>query len=267
MPARHRRPPVFRRSRARRARLLVVAVAPVVVLAPLTAMAAGVGSSHTTHTRHTSSTSTPGAAQTAKTPAAKPNAAAPAAARVSWSKSWTPPLALLSDFTGKRSSSAGFAALSYSIVATGSQKLTLTAAVKTRWVDTKARADSPNILQEGLYGLSAQLKLQIRHGANPTDHRAQCRVKGTDGSVLATGPAIDVADGAWHTIRCTKSADVNSRTKVVVTVDGVAGTATYSTSAIGRVAPSGKLDLGGRSAVASSDSLDGWIRSVKLTIG
>ena len=118
-----------------------------------------------------------------------------------------------------------------------------------------------------MYASSAQVKLQIGRGAKNSAHRAQCRVAGAGGSVLATGPAIDVADGTWHTVKCTKSPDSGGRTKVVVTVDGVAGAATYSSKPIGRVAPPGKLDLGGRSATASTDSLDGWISAVKVVVG
>ena len=227
MSARHSRTAAPGHGR-RHLRLLVVALAPLVVLAPLTALAASSGGT--------------------------------------WSRSWTPPLALLSSYSSKSTSTAGFKAVAYSIVATAGQRLVVTTRVKTRWVDTKATVDSPNILQEGMYGSSAQVKLQIGHGAKASAHRAQCRVAGAGGSVLATGPAIDVADGAWHTVKCAKSPDSGGRTKVVVTVDGVAGAATYSSKPIGRVAPPGKLDLGGRSTVASTDSLDGWIRSVKVVV-
>ena len=226
MPARHSRRALP--AVRLRPRLLVVALAPLVVLAPLAAQAAG--------------------------------------GATTWSRGWNPPLALLSSYSSRAASTAGFTAIPHSIVASGGQKLTVAVQVKTRWVDTKARVDSPNILQEGMYGSPAQVKLQIAHGATAASHRAQCRVAGAGGSVLATGPAIDVANGAWHTVMCTKSRDGNGRTKVVVAVDGVAGPATYSPSAIGRIAPPGTLDLGGRSAVASTDSLDGWIRSVRVTI-
>jgi hypothetical protein len=231
MPARHRRPigcrPRLPAARRRRARVLVVVLAPLVVVVPLTAMAASDG----------------------------------------WSRTWNPPLALLSSYSSSARSTAGFASFPYSVVAGPQERLTVTAAVKTRWVDTKARVDSPNILQEGLYDSPAQVKLQVQHGSTPASHRAQCRVKGAGGVVLATGPAIDIADGDWHTVTCTKSADGDTRTAVVVTVDGVDGPVTYSSSAIGRVAPPGKLDLGGRSAVASTDSLDGWLRSVRIDVG
>jgi hypothetical protein len=227
VPARHSRTSAPRRTR-RHLRLLVVALAPLVVLTPLTALAADSGST--------------------------------------WSRSWTPPLALLSSYSGKATSTAGFKAIAHSIVASADQKLVVTAKVRTRWVDTKATDDSPNILQEGMYGSSAQVKLQIGHGTRARAHRAQCRIAGAGGSVLATGPAIDVADGTWHTVTCTKSPDSDGRTKVVVTVDGVAGAAAYSAKPVGRVAPPGELDLGGRSAVASTDSLDGWIRAVQIVV-
>ena len=45
-------------------------------------------------------------------------------------------------------------------------------------------------------------------------------------------------------------------------VDGVAGHAAWSRTPIGNVKPTGALRLGGRSSLASSDSLDGWISSL-----
>jgi hypothetical protein len=247
------------RVRRGRLRLLVVAATPLVVLAPLTAGAASrLGTAHAAAThRQVAGTATHVAVASA----------AAGASHVGWSKSWTPPLALLSNYRPCCRSKAGFKTLSESFRALGSQTMKVTVTVRTRWVDTKARLDSPNIVQEGLYESADQVKLQIRQGSAPSSHRAECRVKGVTGSVMATGPAIDVANGQWHTITCVKSPDGHHRTKVVVIVDGVAGRAYYSHTPIGKVAPPGKVDLGGRSAVASSDSLDGWIRHLTLALG
>src|SRR5438045_9458679 len=120
----HSRPAVVRRPIGR-LRLLVVGLAPLAVLPPLTALAASTGIVAT-------SSSTV------------------------WSRSWNPALALLSSYSAKSTSTAGFLALWHPIVASGAQRLTVTVQVRTRWVDSKATVDSPNILQEGLYRSSAQ---------------------------------------------------------------------------------------------------------------
>lgn len=184
-----------------------------------------------------------------------------------WANSWTPPLPLLSDYRKCCPSSAGFLALPDRLDVLASQRASATTTFMTRWVDWRAEIDSPNIAQQGLYNDVGQFKLQIGHGPGPAEHRGQCRVKGRTAAVLAVGPAIDVADGGWHTITCIKSADTATRTTVTVVVDGVAGSPKVSTKPVGDVHPPGALDLGGRSAVASSDSLDGWISSIEFWLG
>jgi len=206
-------------------RLTIIVLAPLLVLAPLTAWAAGTDAT-----------------------------AAAAFTGTSWSRTWSPPMSLL-----VQGSTEQYKSVSSGFDAGAQQKATLTVRFRTDWDDTRATTDSPNVVQQGLYGEASQVKVQIQHGSTPGSHRAQCRLAGTTGSVLATGPAIDVADGAWHTVRCVKSADGASQTKVVVIVDGQAGAASYSPTPIGNVQPGGAVRLGGRSSTASTDSLDGWI--------
>jgi hypothetical protein len=141
----------------------------------------------------------------------------------------------------------------------GNQKARLTVRMATNWVDTKAVRDTPNIIQQGLYADAVEYKIQIRRGPTASSHKAQCRIKGTTGSVIANGPAIDVADGAFHTITCVKYADGAHRTRVQVTVDGVAGPAVHSRTRIGNMISDAAVKLGGRSTTASSDSLDGRV--------
>ena len=252
MGPRHIRRPAAPGGRASRVRLLVVLLAPLLVVIPLTARA----TSYTTHASHVTQVSHPGRVAV-KQPAV-------ASKVLVWSRSWSPPLALLSNYRKCCSSKAGFKALPYAFDFVGSQQAIATATFKTRWVDVKALVDGPNIAQQGLYAQSTQVKLQIGHGLKPSQHVGQCRIKGSTGAILAVGPAIDIADGRWHTVTCVKSPDTARGTKVVVIVDGVAGKAQWSSSAIGSVHPAGKVDLGGRSSVASSDSLDGWLRSISF---
>lgn len=212
---------------------MIIVLAPLLVLVPLSAWAAGTGAT--------------GAAAFTGT---------------SWSSSWSPPLSLL-----VQGSNEQYKSLSTSFDAGAQQKATLTVRFRTDWVDTRARTDSPNVVQQGLYAEASQVKVQIQRGSTPASHRAQCRIAGTTGSVLATGPAIDVADGAWHTVECVKSPDGPGRTQVVVVVDGQVGAAAYSTTAIGNVQPGGAVRLGGRSSTASSDALDGWMSRLAWRLG
>jgi hypothetical protein len=179
-----------------------------------------------------------------------------------WSKDWSTAVDL-----PVNGSTAGFMTLPLSMAVGGSQKATASATFRTNWVDVRARTDGPNIAQQGLSTEPAQFKLQIMHGPAPADHRGNCHIRGTTGHVLAFGPSIDVADGAWHTITCIKYPDSATGTKVVVIVDGVPGQARWSKQPIGRVDPKGLVRLGGRSAKASTDSLDGSIRSLSFRIG
>ena len=232
--ARHRRGPAPRRSGRR---LVLVVLAPLLVLVPMSAWAG--------------STTSPGAK--------KPTGFA--AAATAWSKSWSPPLALL-----VAGNTARYRSLPLSMATRGSQTATARATFRTNWVDVRALRDGPNIAQQGLSIHPPQFKLQIAHGPRPSDHRGNCHIEGATGHVLALGPRIDVADGRWHTITCIKYPDTASGTKVVVIVDGIAGKPKWSHTPIGRINPIGPVRLGGRSTLASTDSLDGWISKVAFTL-
>jgi hypothetical protein len=277
MTAKHARPPVRPASskprelgvRGRRIRLLIVVLAPLVALVPLTARATE--ASHAAAANKAGKAGSAGTASTASkvaahltAPKAVAKAAQPAVAakRLQWSRSWNSGLALLSDYQPGVRSKAGFLALPYTYDVGATQEAIATARFKTNWVDVKALKDGPNISQQGLSVQPQQYKLQIMHGATPASHRANCHIAGATGHVLAFGPNIDVADGNWHTVTCIKYPDGASGTKVVVIVDGVAGHAAWSRTPIGNVKPTGALRLGGRSSLASSDSLDGWISSL-----
>ena len=183
-------------------------------------------------------------------------------AATGWGHAWKPPL----DLT-VHGSVANYVSLPESMASLAAQKVVSTATFRTNWVDVKALTDGPNIAQQGLSVSPPQFKLQIAHGPNPTDHRGDCHIAGATGRVLAYGPRIDVADGKWHTIICIKYPDTATGTKVVVIVDGVAGKPKWSRTPIGDVQPVGAVRLGGRSARASTDSLDGWISRLTFSAG
>jgi hypothetical protein len=275
MSGRHSRPVASTpRVRGRgRARLMIVVLAPALVLAPLAAWAAN---GHVAKAKHgasahhkagvakaTKTTTTTAKTKTTVKTAATAVTAAAAVAPHSWARSWSPALALLIKSTTK----VGYTSLSLSMHAGANQKAVATARFKTNWVDTRALKDGPNVMQQGLSIQPMQYKLQVMHGPNPSDHRANCHIQGTTGHILAFGPRIDVADGRWHTITCVKYADTARGTKVVVYVDGVAGPVKWSKTPIGNVLPTGLVRLGGRGPTLSSDSLDGWISKASFKTG
>jgi hypothetical protein len=247
-------------ARPGRLRLLIVLAAPLTVLVSLTAGAATTTAATSTGARATHST------HAAKAAAGARKADAAVAPRLIWSRTWNPPLSLLSNYRKCCPSQAGFLALPYTYDTLGSQEAIATATFRTNWVDVKALKDGPNIAQQGIFANPAEFKLQIFHSLNPIDHRGTCHIKGATGSVLAFGPKIDIADGKWHTIVCVKNADTSTHTTVTVIVDGVAGKPSVSRTRIGIIIPTGPVDLGGRSSLASSDSLDGYISSLSFSL-
>jgi hypothetical protein len=188
------------------------------------------------------------------------------ASTVIYNAKWPGGLDLSSHFQSCCRSKAVIKVLPTSLDVHGNQKAKLTVRLATNWVDTKAVGDTPNIIQQGLFANAVEYKIQIRRGPRPADHRAQCRIAGTTGSVVANGPNIDVADGAFHTITCVKFADGATRTNVQVTVDGVAGPLVHSRTPIGNMISRAPVNLGGRSTRASSDSLDGRVLSVRYVL-
>src|SRR5690349_20966597 len=186
--------------------------------------------------------------------------AAWAATGTSWSYTWNPPLDLTI-----HGGQANFSSLPNNMASRSNQQMVATARFRTNWVDVRAVSDSPNIAQQGLSSDPAQVKLDIKQGPNPAAHRAGCHLHSRAGAVTAYGPSIDVANGAWHTIQCVKYRDTARGTELVVTVDGVAGTPVWSKTRVGDVNPPGPVRLGGRSAVASSDSLDGWLSNLAFS--
>lgn len=260
MTPRHAAKPAHQRGRMR---LLIVVLAPAVVLLPLSAWA--VTSQPSTVNKTVSVKAAPKVAPAAKS--AKKAATPKAVTGSGWAQSWSPALALLSNYVKNQPSKAGFLALPLSLHTKANQVATFTATFRTNWVDVKALVDGPNIAQQGLSVQPMQFKLQIMHGATPASHRGNCHIVGTTGHILAYGPSIDVADGKWHTITCIKYADTAKGTKVVVIVDGVAGKAKWSHKPLGNILPTGNIRLGGRGPIASTDSLDGWISAISFKLG
>ena len=190
------------------------------------------------------------------------------ASTVRYSRTWSPPLNLPSNYRPCCKSPAGFRTLPFTMNVKGDQEAVLTVRMRTNWVDTKALSYTPNIIQQGRYVQSVEIKISIHSGRRPADHRAECRIAGAGATVeSAQGPAgVDVADGHWHTITCVKFRDGAHGTDVQVIVDGRAGPLTGSRTPIGNVVNNDPVDLGGQGPVANKDSIDGEYMFVSYSV-
>ena len=191
------------------------------------------------------------------------------ASTIRYSHTWSPPLNLASNYRPCCPSTAGFTTLPFTMAVSGSQNFSLAVRIKTNWVDTKAVGGTPNIIQQGRVAHPTEIKISIHSGVQPGAHHAQCRVAANGVIVNAAGPkSIDVADGKWHTIVCVKSKDTTSGTNILVYVDGVAGAVFHTNTPIGNMSfGSDAVDLGGQSAKANRDSIDGQYQSVSFSVG
>ena len=150
----------------------------------------------------------------------------------------------------------------------GSQGFNLGVRMRTNWVDTKAVGGTPNIIQQGRFVKATEIKLSIHSGLKPGAHHAQCLLTANGVSINVAGPKnIDVADGIWHYIVCVKLPDTASGTSVRVVVDGVIGPTFHTSKPLGNfVFTNDAVDLGGQSAKANKDSIDGQYEYVVFTV-
>ncbi|HYN75850.1 MAG TPA: hypothetical protein VEV13_06595 [Candidatus Limnocylindria bacterium] len=126
--------------------------------------------------------------------------------------------------------------------------------VLMRSLVNRPTADSPNVVQMGLYSDPGQLKLQI--SKNGTG-RAECRFKGTAGNLLLAGPAIDVTDGGWHAVTCWRQGGT-----VGVSVDGVSSTRARAVGSIGSIRP---LTVAAR-GLAPTDASDQFVGDLDVVV-
>lgn len=131
-----------------------------------------------------------------------------------------------------------------------------------------------NIFQRGLYGDTAQYKIQIDHGY------AMCRVKGDKGAVQITSSHL-MPTGSWFRVSCArKVVSTGDKLQLDVTpinADGTLGTMVRSTSAIKKVgrlsyALATPVSIGGKLISATqihsaSDQFNGLIDNPVLNIG
>jgi Concanavalin A-like lectin/glucanases superfamily len=119
-------------------------------------------------------------------------------------------------------------------------------------------ADGANVFQKGYsIGGVSQFKLQVDHELG----HPSCVIAGSRARIYRAEPDLDVADGAWHDIACTRTA-----ARLTITVDGVqrASVAVPATLSIANAEP---LRVGGKGPGKGNDQYAGQIDNVFLTIG
>ena len=119
-------------------------------------------------------------------------------------------------------------------------------------------SDGANVVQKGYsVGGGSQYKLQVDHRLG----HPSCVITGRTGRIYRAEPWLDVADGRWHSLVCTRSAD-----RLTLTVDGVPRAWVRVPPRL-FIANAEPLRLGGKGAAEGNDQFAGEIDNVFLTIG
>ena len=118
-------------------------------------------------------------------------------------------------------------------------------------------ADGANVLQKGYsVGGVSQFKLQVDHRQG----HPSCVIAGNHARIYRAEPRLDVADGMWHDLACTRTPD-----RLTLSVDGVerAGVAVPRTLSIASAEP---LRVGGKGPNRGNDQFAGEIDNVYVSI-
>jgi len=119
-------------------------------------------------------------------------------------------------------------------------------------------SDGANVLQKGYsVGGGSQFKLQVDHRLG----HPSCVITGRTGLIYRAEPWIDVADGRWHDLMCTRADG-----RLTLVVDGVprAWVRVPPRLSIANAEP---LRVGGKGPAQGNDQYAGEIDNVFLTIG
>jgi hypothetical protein len=120
----------------------------------------------------------------------------------------------------------------------------------------KDLADGANVVQKGFsVGGVTQFKLQVDHQQG----HPSCVLAGRS-QIYRAESRLDVADGRWHNLKCTRSPD-----RLTLTVDG-AQRARISVPPNLSIANAEPLRVGGKGADKGNDQFSGQIDNVFLTI-
>jgi hypothetical protein len=119
-------------------------------------------------------------------------------------------------------------------------------------------ADGANVVQKGYsVGGVTQFKLQVDH----LQGHPSCVLVGKGHKIYKAEPPVNVADGRWHAVTCTRRA-----AELTITVDGRAEQ-TIPVPATLSIANAEPLRIGGKGARTGNDQFAGEIDDVFLTIG
>lgn len=119
-------------------------------------------------------------------------------------------------------------------------------------------ADGANVLQKGYsVGGTSQFKLQVDHRLG----HPSCVIAGNRRRIYRAEPWLDVADGRWHNLMCTRTGN-----RLILTVDGV-DRATVPVPSRLSIANAEPLRVGGKGAASGNDQFAGEMDNVFVTIG
>jgi Concanavalin A-like lectin/glucanases superfamily len=117
-------------------------------------------------------------------------------------------------------------------------------------------ADGANVMQKGYsVGGVSQFKLQVDHQQG----HPSCVIAGRS-RIYRAEPRLDVADGSWHDVACSRTSD-----RLAITVDGVQRAAVPVPAGLS-IANAEPLRVGGKGANKGNDQYAGQIDNVFLTI-
>jgi Concanavalin A-like lectin/glucanases superfamily len=135
----------------------------------------------------------------------------------------------------------------------GTANIKMTAHVQFTALPTETGVGDYDLMRKGQAGtIGGEYKMEILGGGN-----AYCHFQGASGAIGKVSATGNLADGAWHTITCTKTA-----TQVKVTVDGV----TRSVSAsLGSISNNKDLYIGSQSG--GGDWYKGAMDEVSIVVG
>jgi hypothetical protein len=118
-------------------------------------------------------------------------------------------------------------------------------------------ADGANVVQKGYsVGGGSQYKLQVDHLLG----HPSCVIAGQRHWIYRAEPWIDVADGRWHNLVCTRTSD-----RLIITVDGIERAWVRVPPGLS-IANSEPLRVGGKGPAKGNDQFAGLIDNVFVTI-
>ncbi|MCM4081750.1 laminin G domain-containing protein [Paractinoplanes hotanensis] len=135
----------------------------------------------------------------------------------------------------------------------GTKRLQYGAAVRMSPADL---SEGANVVQKGYsVGRVSQYKLQVDHRLG----HPSCVLAG-DGAIYRAEPTVNVADGRWHKLECTRA-----RSKLTLTIDD-APAATVAVPPSLSIANAEPLRVGGKGTGKSNDQFAGEIDNVFIQI-